>query len=502
MATTLTKPAPVAGLAQGILVILAGFLPILAIVALTPVVPAMVGHFAGGPSASTLVPLAVTAPGLMIALFSPLMGWLADRYGRRNLLIWATFIYGFVGVVPYFLESLTAIFASRLALGLCEAAILTITNTLIADYYPEAGRRNWLMAQAAFGPIFGVSVLIGSGQLAAFNWHLPFLIYAVALPIAGAMAIWLFEPDHKLANSAVSSETFPTRHIAVCGGVTLFGASLYYVYIVQIGLAFEGIGLHAADKVGMLVGLANIGVFLGGLAFKPLSSEEQQASALVFRTRDLLVRQRTQTINAIRGHMTEYGWVAPKGPSWVTMLGELIDDDLGASLPHAAREMFRVMLDMLEKLDGQIADLDKEIARRAREDDVARRLMTIPGIGPIAATAIAALAPAAQTFKRGRDFAAWLGLTPLQRSTGGKTKLGRTSKMGERTLRRLLIIGSSSVILHASRRGAPEGSWLAGMLARKPRMLVTVAQANKTARIVWALLMKNEDYRAPMVATA
>ncbi|NKI98507.1 MFS transporter [Novosphingobium sp. SG707] len=271
MATAFTKPAPVAGPAQGVLVILAGFLPILAIVALTPAVPNMVGHFAGLAGATTLVPLGVTAPGLMIALFSPVMGWLADRYGRRVLLIWATFIYGFVGVAPYFLESLAAIFATRLALGLCEAAILTITNTLIADYYPEAGRRNWLMAQAAFGPIFGVTVLIGSGQLAAFDWHLPFLIYAVALPIAGAMAIWLFEPAHARISSTASSETFPTRHIAVCGGVTLFGASLYYVYIVQIGLAFEGIGLHAADKVGMLVGLANIGVFLGGLAFKPLS---------------------------------------------------------------------------------------------------------------------------------------------------------------------------------------------------------------------------------------
>ncbi|MDE1918200.1 MAG: MFS transporter [Sphingomonadales bacterium] len=272
MATTFTKPAPVAGLAQGVLVILAGFLPILAIVALTPAVPKMVGHFARMAGASTWVPLAVTAPGLMIALFSPLMGWLADRHGRRALLIWATLIYGFVGVAPCFLESLTAIFASRLALGLCEAAILTITNTLIADYYPEAGRRNWLMAQAAFGPIFGVSVLIGSGQLAALDWHMPFLIYAVALPIAGAMAIWLFEPKHQHASGdAPGHDLFPTRHIAVCGGVTLFGASLYYVYIVQIGLAFEGIGLHAADRVGMLVGLANIGVFLGGLAFRPLS---------------------------------------------------------------------------------------------------------------------------------------------------------------------------------------------------------------------------------------
>ena len=128
--------------------------------------------------------------------------------------------------------------------------------------------------------------------------------------------------------------------------------------------------------------------------------------------------------------------------------------------------------------------------------------MTMPGIGPIAATAIAALAPPAETFRRGRDFAAWLGLTPVQKSTRGKTRLGRTSQMGERTLRRLLIIGASAVVRHASRRGATEHLWLEGMLARKPRMLVTVAQANKTARIVWALLVKKENYRAPAAATA
>jgi len=135
-------------------------------------------------------------------------------------------------------------------------------------------------------------------------------------------------------------------------------------------------------------------------------------------------------------------------------------------------------------------DLDNDIARRAREDEVSRRLMTVPGIGPITATAIAALAPPVETFAKGRDFAAWLGLTPLQRSTGGKQKLGATSKKGERTLRRLLIIGSSAVVPQASKRGAPKDSWLEPMLARKPRMLVTVALANKMARIVWALLLK------------
>lgn len=238
------------------------------------------------------------------------------------------------------------------------------------------------------------------------------------------------------------------------------------------------------------------------MRFVAVKSEEQQASALVFRTRDLLVRQRTQLINAVRGHLTEYGWVAPKGRSYMVLLGDLLEDEMGSSLPEAARAMFRVMLGMLDELDIRIAELDKEIARRAREDEVARRLMTIPGIGPIAATAIAALAPPAQTFKRGRDFSAWLGLTPRQMSSGGKQKLGAISKMGERTLRRLLIIGSSAVVMQASRRGAAKGSWLEGMLARKPRMLVTVAQANKTARIVWALLVKNEDYKAPVAAAA
>jgi transposase len=237
------------------------------------------------------------------------------------------------------------------------------------------------------------------------------------------------------------------------------------------------------------------------MRFVAVKSEEQQAAGLVFRTRDLLVRQRTQLINAVRGHLTEYGWVAPKGPSHVAMLADLIEEDeMVNSLPEAAHAMFRVMLDLLDSLNGKIADLDKEIARRAREDEVSRRLMTIPGIGPISATAIAALAPPAETFAKGRDFAAWLGLTPLQRSTGGKQKLGATSKMGERTLRRLL--GSSAVVKQASKRGAPKGSWLEQMLARKPRMLVTVALANKMARIVWALLLKQENYKAPVAAKA
>ena len=236
------------------------------------------------------------------------------------------------------------------------------------------------------------------------------------------------------------------------------------------------------------------------MRFVATKSEEQQASALVFRTRDLMVRQRTQLINAIRGHLTEYGWVAPKGPSHIAVLDGMLDGEMGSSLPDAATPMFRTMLDLLAVLNQKISELDKEIARRAREDVIARRLMTIPGVGPITATAIAALAPPVETFTKGRDFAAWLGLAPRQLSTGGKQKLGSITKMGERTLRRLIIIGSSAVVLQASKRGAPSGSWLEQMLARKPRMLVTVALANKTARIIWAVLMKPEDYKAPVAA--
>jgi transposase len=235
------------------------------------------------------------------------------------------------------------------------------------------------------------------------------------------------------------------------------------------------------------------------MRFVPVKSEAQQASAAVFRARDLLVRQRTQFINALRGLVAEHGWVSPKGLFHARAMMAKIEDP-SCPLPHRARDVFLAMIASVKALDEQIVILDREVTQRAQEDPTARRLMTIPGIGPITATAIVALAPPPETFRKGRDFAAWLGLTPRQRSTGGKQKLGAISKMGDRTLRRLIIIGASAVVLHAARRGAPQGSWLEQMMARKPRMLVTVALANKTARIVWAVLARDEVYKAPAAA--
>ena len=225
-------------------------------------------------------------------------------------------------------------------------------------------------------------------------------------------------------------------------------------------------------------------------------SEQAQAAAVVFRARDLLVKQRTQIINALRGHLTEFGIVVAKGPAHVPQLVQAVED--GAEpIPELARTILQGLIEMLQALDDRIAGLDREIAQRAKEDETARRLMTIPGVGPVTATALAALAPPAETFKRGRDFAAWVGLTPLQHSTGGKQKLGATSKMGERTLRRLLILGASGVLRWVARNGAPAGSWIARMVARKPPMLVRVALANKMARVIWALIAKGGIYRAP-----
>jgi transposase len=232
------------------------------------------------------------------------------------------------------------------------------------------------------------------------------------------------------------------------------------------------------------------------MRFVAPKSEETQAAAIVFRARDLLVRQRTQIINALRGHLAEFGIVVAKGPAHVGQLVRAADDP-AEPVPESTRPILMVLIEMLHALDDRIAVLDREIAQRAKEDVTAQRLTTIPGIGPITATALTALAPPAETFKRGRDFAAWIGLTPLQHSTGGKQKLGATSKMGERTLRRLLIIGASAVLRWAARHGAPAGSWLSRMLARKPPMLVRVALANKMARMVWALMAKGGIYRAP-----
>ena len=232
------------------------------------------------------------------------------------------------------------------------------------------------------------------------------------------------------------------------------------------------------------------------MRFVEVKSAAQQSHSVVFRTRDLLVRQRTQTINALRGHLPEFGIVAPRGPAHVGKLAQAVEAE-GSGLPAAVRTVCGVLLKTLSVYDREIKEIEKEMRAQARACAETARLMSIPGVGPVSAMAFRAFAPPMEGFRRGRDFAAWLGLVPRQHGTGGKMRLGRVSKMGQRDLRRLLVSGAMTVIRHAVRRGSGKDPWLTRMLARKPRMLVAVALANRMARMAWAVATKKEFYRVP-----
>ena len=226
-----------------------------------------------------------------------------------------------------------------------------------------------------------------------------------------------------------------------------------------------------------------------------VKTEDQQARAMLFRVRDLVVRQRTQTINSLRGLLAEYGLVAPKGRANIKNLEALLEDREDSRLPGLVREMADMLMKQIREFDDRIVELDRQGQAAAREDETIRRLRTIPGVGPITGLAFLAFAPDMEDFRCGRDFAAWLGLVPEQRSTGGKQRLGKLSKMGQRDLRRLLVTGAMAVIQRKSRWGKEPDPWLQRLLERKPTIQAAIVLANKMARIMWALLMNGEDYR-------
>lgn len=235
------------------------------------------------------------------------------------------------------------------------------------------------------------------------------------------------------------------------------------------------------------------------MRFVEPKSETQQASAVLFRFREKLVKQRTELINALRSYLFEFGHVIPKGPRNLRRVAELIADET-TSLPQEVRDICRDLLDEIGRKTERIDEALKQINAKSRQQETLKRLQTMPGLGPITAVAIETFAPPMETFQRGRDFAAWLGLVPRQNSTGGKQRLGRMSKMGQRDIRRLLIIGAMSVVNWASRGHGRSTGWLASMLARKPRMVVAVALANKMARAIWAMSISQEAYRSPATA--
>ena len=238
------------------------------------------------------------------------------------------------------------------------------------------------------------------------------------------------------------------------------------------------------------------------MRFVSVKGTEQQSVLMLHRARELLVRQRTMLINAIRAHMAELGIVAPVGVPQIKKLFRIIADTDDARLPPLARTCLESLVRQFLSLDKEINAAEKRIHAWHRMSEVSQRLETIPGIGPIVASALAASITDPEVFKNGRELAAWIGLVPRQNSTGGKQRLGKISKQGDQYLRWLLVAGAMSVIMHAKRRGTTNQPWLADMIARKPTKVAAVALANKTARIVWALLRHGGTYQKPVAVQA
>ena len=236
------------------------------------------------------------------------------------------------------------------------------------------------------------------------------------------------------------------------------------------------------------------------MRFVALKTEGQQARAMLFRTRQMFVGQRTRMINALRAHLAEHGVVAARGRAHLKRLADVIEDS-DTALADEVRSLGRMYLSQIEGLSARIAEFDGRMKRTANDTDLARRAQTMPGVGPIAALA-ETFARNLASFRRGRDFAAWLGLVPKQHSTGGKARLGKTSKMGQRDIRTLPISGAMAVLQAAERYDRPTNGWLKRLRARKPRMVAAVALVNKMARGLWAMLTKQEDYRNPVAETA
>jgi transposase len=237
------------------------------------------------------------------------------------------------------------------------------------------------------------------------------------------------------------------------------------------------------------------------MRFVPVKSPEQQAALLHHRTRDLLVRQRTMLINALRSHLGEFGIIAPAGRHHVADLINLLSDVSDDDIPALAREALRSVIAAPQSLEERIKAIEAVIMREHKANPASRRLATIPGIGPITASAIAATIADPSAFKSGRELAAWIGLVPRQHSSGGKQRLGRVSKQGDRYLRRLLTVGATAVIRRLPGKTDGHSAWIRALLDRRPFRLASLALANKMARIAWAVMLRQEAYRAPTMTT-
>ena len=263
---------------RGITLILVGLMPVLALAGLVPDLPQLFQRFAAEPNRELLVPMIITVPSLCVALFSGFAGAIADRWGRRKLLLVALLAFALLGTMPLLFSSLRAIIASRVVVGIAEAAILTCGNALLGDYFDEQNRRKWLGYQNMFGALFGSATILAGGFLASWHWRGPFLLYLFGLVVF--VLAWLScpEPERATVSNATPSApaSFPWRTVALVCGVTLSLSLIYYVQAVQHGRIFGDMGVESPARISILVTIASMGTIVGGYAFKRFTGASMQ----------------------------------------------------------------------------------------------------------------------------------------------------------------------------------------------------------------------------------
>ena len=270
MRNTLSQPRQ-ADWRQGWILVISGFLPVMAIIALAPTLPTLLGHFRDVPNAALMVPLLITAPSACIALFAPGAGVIADRFGRRPLLLWSMAFYGAGGLVPFFIDNFWAVVAGRFVIGFGEAGVLTVVNTLLADYFEEKARHRWLMIQGVVGSVLGTVTIASSGFLAAQGWQYPFLVYGVAIPILLASLAFLFEPEprrRQVHTAQAATTRFPYAVALTVCGVTVLLSTIYYVQVINFSVLLKDLGVSDPKSIGLSMALPSIGVPLGAIMFK------------------------------------------------------------------------------------------------------------------------------------------------------------------------------------------------------------------------------------------
>ncbi|MCS0630216.1 MFS transporter [Telluria mixta] len=260
---------------QGWILVFAGFLPVMAIVALAPTLPTLLAHFHDVGNPEIMVPLLITAPSACIALFAPLAGVLTDRFGRRNLLLGAFAVYALGGLIPFLVDSFWVVVASRVVIGIGEAAVLTVTNTLMADYFEGRARARWLMIQGLTGAFMGSAVIFCSGFLAAQGWQYPFLVYVLALPILVTGWLYLYEPlaHARPGDAGAGTGTaalragFPWSTAGLTCGITALLGIIYFVQVINFSVLLSEMGVHDPKSIGMAMSIPSMGVPVGSVLF-------------------------------------------------------------------------------------------------------------------------------------------------------------------------------------------------------------------------------------------